>query len=118
MMLVRLFTNAIAWVLCFQIFFIFLINYPNMHSWGNVIDKVVLFDLNFWKLSILGLFPACIAPILTYRLTGYCFDSDFSLPPWSHGRWGFGKPARAQAEPASAEAGSDTPVPRDTGGGM
>jgi len=57
--------------------------------WGLAI---VMFSAPFYAASLL-------APLLVYRLTGYLFDADFSQPPWSQGKWGFGKPTAVPVEP-------------------
>jgi hypothetical protein len=95
-----------CWILCYTIVFL---TFGLLRCRGLYISFEKLFNVASF-LSVLGpgLTASMLAPILTYRLTGYCFDSDFSLPPWSHGRWGFRKPA-AVAEPSEAA----TPAPID-----
>ena len=108
-----------SWIISFFV----LINIPSTVTVDFSIDGLISMVQKYnteeliWHLGLL--LPALIAPILTYRLTGYCFDSDFSLPPWSHGRWGFGKPAPAQAttQASSDETGPNASPPTSTGGG-
>jgi len=50
-------------------------------EWKEYVSRLMLVVLDFGFLNPLPLFlSALVAPILTYCLTGYCFDSDFSLP--------------------------------------
>ena len=44
-----------------------------------------------FEMGIYACAAALIAPLLTYRQTGYVLECDFRLPPWSQGKWGFGK---------------------------
>ncbi len=73
-------------------------------SAGHQMDRYSeFFSIEFLKtmVSVFGPYYAAslLAPLLVYRFTGYLFDADFSQPPWSHGKWGFGKPAAVPVEP-------------------
>ena len=100
---------ALSWLGCYWAVFTAI----RLVNTGDIIRSIRhVFDIDALVVVIMpGVTASMLAPIVTYRLIGYCFDSDFSLPPWSHGRWGFGKLAPV-AEPAAAE----TPVRADDTG--
>lgn len=65
--------------------------------------EVFVGTLDSWYDGLMFFSPfyaaSLLAPLLVYRFTGYLFDADFSQPPWSHGKWGFRKPAAVPVEP-------------------
>jgi len=65
--------------------------------------EVFVGTLDSWYDGLMFFSPfyaaSLLAPLLVYRITGYLFDADFSQPPWSHGKWGFEKPATVPVNP-------------------
>lgn len=90
--------HTLAIILPVYLFFYILIMMHGMHNdlvylWKPIPEYELPGLWSRFELGIYACAAALIAPLLTYRLTGYVLECDFRLPRWSHGKWGFGKPS-------------------------